>query len=239
MKKTAFITGASRGIGRETALLFAASGYDLYLSCCRRKDLLDETCKEIMLKYGAACTAFTGDIGSSDFVNDVFSHIPRLDVLINNAGISYVGLLHEMSDADWNQIISTNLSSMFYTSRQAIPRMLAAGGGRILNVSSVWGNTGASMEAAYSASKGAVNSLTRALAKELAPSNIQVNAAAFGVIDTQMNAHLSGEELEMLRSEIPADRIGLASEAAALLLQLAQAPSYLTGQVITMDGGWT
>lgn len=239
MKKTAFITGASRGIGHETALLFAASGYDLYLSCRRRKDLLDTMCKDIMLKYGVSCTAFTGDIGSSDFVSEVFSHIPQLDVLINNAGISYVGLLHEMSDTDWNQIISTNLSSMFYTSRQAIPRMLAAGGGRILNVSSVWGNTGASMEAAYSASKGAVNSLTRALAKELAPSNIQVNAAAFGVIDTQMNAHLSGEELEMLRSEIPADRIGLASEAAALLLQLAEAPSYLTGQVITMDGGWT
>ena len=110
--------------------------------------------------------------------------------------------------------------------------------GKIINVSSVWGNIGASMEVAYSASKGGVNSFTRALAKELAPSGIQVNAAAFGVIDTDMNACLSKEELEALKEEIPADRIGSAREAAEMIRQIIQSPSYLTGQIITMDGGW-
>lgn len=117
--------------------------------------------------------------------------------------------------------------------------MLAKGGGRILNVSSVWGNTGASMEAAYSASKGAVNALTKALAKELAPSNIQVNAAAFGIIDTDMNKCIDAEALEQVIDEIPAGRMGTCREAAELLLQLAEAPAYLTGQILTMDGGWT
>ena len=125
-----------------------------------------------------------------------------------------------------------------YTCKAAIPLMLQAHSGRILNVSSVWGCQGASMEVAYSASKGGVNAFTKALAKELAPSNIQVNAVACGVIDTAMNGTLSPEELDALREEIPADRLGTPQEAAALLLQLAQAPAYLTGQVVTMDGGW-
>ena len=110
--------------------------------------------------------------------------------------------------------------------------------GKIINVSSVWGNVGASMEVAYSAAKGGVNSFTKALAKELAPSNIQVNAVAFGVIDTQMNACFSEEEMEILREEIPADRIGSAKEAAEMILKILESPAYLTGQVITMDGGW-
>lgn len=239
MRKKVLITGASRGIGRESALLFAKSGYDLYLACHHRKALLMQLCDEIMSTYPVSCTGFTGDIGSADFVAEMFTSIAQLDVLINNAGTSYIGLLHEMSCLDWKRVMDTNLNSVFYTCRLAIPLMLAAGSGRILNVSSVWGNTGASMETAYSASKGGINTLTKALARELAPSNILVNAAAFGIIDTQMNGHLSPDELEMLRAEIPADRIGTAAEAAALLLQLAESPSYLTGQIITMDGGWT
>ncbi len=135
--------------------------------------------------------------------------------------------------------MGVNLDSCFYTCREAIPLMLKRHSGRIINISSVWGNAGASMEVAYSASKGGMNAFTRALAKELAPSNIQVNAIACGLLDTDMNRCLSQEEKEALIAEIPADRMGQASEAAQLALQLAQSPEYLTGQIITLDGGWT
>lgn len=238
MTKHVLITGASRGIGREAALLFAAAGYHLHLTCHKRIDLLQQLCDTIQADYPVSCHILAGDITDPSFVKELFSDIPRLDVLLNNAAVSYVGLLHEMTDADWMQVMNTNLNSVFYTCRLAIPLMLKQSSGHIINVSSVWGNAGASMEVAYSASKGGINSFTKALAKELGPSNIQVNAAAFGIIDTQMNAHLSPDEWEALREEIPANRIGSAAEAAALLLQLAQAPSYLTGQIITMDGGW-
>ena len=169
----------------------------------------------------------------------LFQGLSRLDVLVNNAGISYVGLLHEMSPEEWRNVLSTNLDSCFYACKGAIPLMLQRHAGKIINVSSVWGNVGASMEVAYSASKGGVNAFTKALAKELAPSNIQVNAIACGVIDTSMNACFSAEDMEALRAEIPADRIGDPGEVAALALQLAKAPAYLTGQIITLDGGWT
>lgn len=135
--------------------------------------------------------------------------------------------------------MSVNLDSLFYTCKMAIPAMLRQKKGRIINISSVWGNMGASMEVAYSASKGGVNSFTRALARELAPSNIQVNAIACGIIDTQMNEQLSVEELQSLIEEIPAGRLGRPEEVAKLALLLSRAPEYLTGQIITLDGGWT
>lgn len=134
--------------------------------------------------------------------------------------------------------MATHLDGCFYTSKYAVPLMLAQGGGHILNISSIWGNVGASMEVAYSAAKGGINSFTKALAKELAPSRIRVNAIACGVIDTDMNRCLSEEDLEALRREIPADRLGTPREVAALALQLTQSPGYLTGQVITLDGGF-
>ncbi len=161
-----------------------------------------------------------------------------MTLLVNNAGISHIGLLHEMSPEQWQRLMDVNLNALFYTCRLAVPLMLKHHAGKIINISSVWGNAGASMEVAYSASKGGVNAFTRALARELAPSGIQVNAIACGVIDTDMNRNLSEEEMEALRSEIPADRIGQPQEAAQLLLSLLNAPSYLTGQIITLDGGW-
>ena len=144
-----------------------------------------------------------------------------------------------MSVEEWHRVMSTNLNSLFYTSKFGVPQMLTNHKGKIINISSVWGNTGASMEVAYSASKGAVNSFTKALAKELAPSNIQVNAIACGLIDTDMNACFSEEDLQYIIEEIPADRIGKPEEVAKLCLTLAEAPEYLTGQIITLDGGWT
>jgi 3-oxoacyl-[acyl-carrier protein] reductase len=143
-----------------------------------------------------------------------------------------------MSVDEWQKVLNTNLSSAFYTCKYAVPLMLHAHSGRIINISSVWGNIGASMEAAYSASKGGLNSFTKAIAKELAPSNIQVNAIACGVIDTEMNQCFSEEERRVLRDEIPADRFGSAEEAAQMVVSLLNAPDYLTGQIITLDGGW-
>lgn len=239
MSKYALITGASRGIGKAIAETMALEGYNLYLSCIHSKDILFSYASMLSAQYGISCTPFIGDMGCEEDVKKMFEKVPALDVLINNAGISYVGLLSEMSSTEWHNVMSTNLDSVFYTCRQAIPLMLNKHSGKIINISSVWGNIGASMEAAYSASKGAVNSLTKALAKELAPSNIQVNAIACGVINTDMNRCFSDDELEALRLEIPCDRIGRPEEAAQMVKSILNAPDYMTGQIITLDGGWT
>ena len=236
--KTALITGASRGIGRATAEVFAQSGYHLYLTCHNSMEELESLSHQLQTQYHISCTPIHADMGNYEDVENLFSHIKTLDVLVNNAGIAHIGLLTEMTAEQWHRVISVNLDACFYTCKHAIPLMLQKHSGRIINVYSVWGNVGASMETAYSASKGGVNSFTKALAKELAPSNIQVNAIACGVMDTAMNHCLSPEDMEALREEIPADRLGNPKEAARLILQIAEAPEYMTGQIITIDGGW-
>lgn len=237
-RRLAFITGASRGIGKATAELFAQKGYDLALTCSHTMDRLEELARNLEAAYGISCLPLLADMGKEQDVAHAFSHIRRLDVLVNNAGMAYFGLLADMTAEEWHRILAVNLDSCFYACRAAIPLMLSKKEGRIVNVSSIWGARGASMEVAYSASKGGMNAFTKALAKELAPSNIQVNAIACGVIDTAMNGMLSQEELEALREEIPADRLGSPSEVARLIYQAATAPAYMTGQVITIDGGW-
>ncbi len=236
--KTALITGASRGIGRAVAEAFAQSGYRLFLTCHNSMDELEALARSLRAEHHISCTPVRADMGNYEDVKNLFTRIDTLDVLVNNAGIAHMGLLSDMTEEQWHRVISVNLDACFYTCKHAIPLMLQKHRGKILNVSSVWGNVGASMEVAYSASKGGVNSFTKALAKELAPSNIQVNAVACGVMDTSMNNLLSPEELEVLREEIPADRLGDPAEAAKLILQLADAPEYMTGQIITIDGGW-
>ena len=236
--KTALITGASRGIGRATAEVFAAQGFSLVLTCLNSIDLLTEISEQLQKKHNISCKAIQADMGCEEDVTSLFEQITHLDVLVNNAGIAHIGLLTDMTSEQWHKVMAVNLDSCFYTCRAAIPLMLQNHSGRIINVSSVWGSQGASMEVAYSASKGGINAFTRALAKELAPSNIQVNAVACGVIDTDMNACLSLEDRADLQAEIPADRLGTPEEAARLILQIAQAPEYMTGQIITMDGGW-
>ena len=238
MRKKALITGASRGIGEAIAKELARQGFDLTLTCLNSLDQLKELAGCLEKKYGVSCHIFQGDMGDPEAVDRLFDGLNRLDVLINNAGISHIGLLSDMSVSQWRRVMSTNLDSCFYTCRRAIPLMVHAKQGRIINISSVWGQAGASMEAAYSASKGGVNSLTKALAKELAPSNIQVNAIACGVIDTDMNRCFAPEEMASLIEEIPADRLGRPEEVAALAGQLITAPAYMTGQIITIDGGW-
>ena len=240
-KPVAVVTGASRGIGKSIALHFAKEGYDLAISCRNNAELLQNTAKEIN-ELGSMCITFTGDLSDSSnvhsFFNEIMSAYANVDVLINNAGISYWGLLSEMSDEDWSTILGTNLNSVFYCCREIIPHMVSKKSGHILNISSVWGQYGASCEVAYSATKGAINSFTKALAKELAPSNIQVNAIACGLIDTDMNARLSSSELYGLYDEIPCGRAGTPDEVAALAYSVCKQSPYLTGQIITIDGGW-
>ena len=234
----ALITGASRGIGKAIAETFAQAGYDLILTCRQNREKLETLCKSLSEAYSIQSAAFIGDLGDYETVRELFAPIRRLNLLVNNAGISHIGLLSDMTLEEWGRVIDTNLNSCFYLSHELIPQMVHRKEGKLLFVSSVWGNVGASMEVAYSASKGGINSFTRALAKELAPSNIQVNAVAFGVIDTQMNQCFSEEERRALKEEIPADRMGTCAEAAEMISQVLHSPAYLTGQVITMDGGW-
>lgn len=239
--KTAVITGASRGIGYACALKLAGMGYNIAVNCHKNSCLLDRL-EEETRKYNIKCIKHTGDIGifenASSFFKTIEEEAGLPDVLINNAGVSYIGLLQDMLPDEWDYLMRTNLTSVFNCSKLVIPLMLKRKSGKIINISSVWGCTGASAEVAYSASKGGINAFTMALAKELAPSNIQVNAIACGIIDTDMNRSFSKEEIDAIKEEIPACRIGTPGEVAGLVSQLAESGSYLTGQVIKLDGGW-
>lgn len=240
-KKNVLVTGASRGIGKACAIKFASKGYHVFINCRFSIDALTKV-KEEIESSGGSCTIVTGNVGNPDDVRSIFKTINEaaggIDVLINNAGISYIGLITDMTDDDWNNLISTNLSSVFYCSREALPYMVSKKAGKIINISSMWGTCGASCEVAYSASKSGMNGFTRALSKELAPSNIQVNAIACGVIDTEMNACFSEEERRDLMYDIPAGRFADPEEVAELALSLATGHEYMTGQVIGLDGGY-
>lgn len=243
MRKTVLITGASRGIGRASLLEMARRGYNVVGVCLKNEEKLIDVIKEAE-GFGVEAYSISGvDVGDYSICKQkIYDYLInkniKIDYIVNNAGISYVGLLQDMEIDQWNNIISTNLTSVFNISKLFIPMMLKNGGGRILNVSSVWGNAGASCETAYSASKGGVNSFTKALAKELAPSNIQVNAVAFGAIETEMNSFLSYDEKKNLEEEIPIGRLGTVEEAAKMTGDILESPLYLTGQIVTMDGGW-
>lgn len=238
MSQNVFITGASRGIGKAIALAFAQKGCHLYLVCKNNLASMQEYAASLSASYGVRVYCYAVDLGDSQALEHLLATLPDMDVVVNNAGISYVGLLTDMSLSDWNDIINVNLTSAFLTCRNFLPAMIRRRQGHIINISSVWGNVGASMEVAYSATKGGINSFTRALAKEVAPSRIQVNAIACGLIDTDMNACFSREDLAEVILEIPADRMGKPEEVAALCVQLTEAPGYLTGQIISLDGGW-
>ncbi len=242
MFQTAFVSGASRGIGKAIAATLAEQGYHLSLTCQKNQDLLVSFAEELRETFHIEVLTFCGDMGDSEFVSQVtretLDAFHRIDVVINNAGISHIGLLHEMATAEWDRLLSVNLSSCFYTAKGFIPSMIEKKQGHILSISSMWGNVGASCEVAYSASKGGINAFTKALAKELAPSNIQVNAIACGVIDTDMNQSLETADRNALEAEIPAGRFATPKEVAEAVLSIIKSPTYLTGQVIGLDGGY-
>ena len=241
-QKYVLVTGSSRGIGKSIALKFASEGWHVFLNCRYRMDALQNVKEEIEASTPGSCELLPGDVSSPADVAHIFRKIHAscgcLDVLVNNAGISHIGLLMDMTDEDWDKVLSSNLSSVFYCCRAAIPPMLSHGSGRIINISSMWGVNGASCEAAYSASKAGVGGLTQALAKELARSKIPVNALACGVIDTEMNKQLDEEERAELAEDIPAGRFATPEEVAEMVWKLICAPEYLTGQIITFDGGY-
>ncbi len=241
MKKVALVTGAGRGIGRSAAVTFARNGYDVAVNAGHNADELEQT-RKMAEKEGARCLTGLGDVSDPMFVEKwisaVYERFGAIDVLVNNAGISKIGLLQDMSPQEWDEVLRVNLTGAFHMCRSVIPGMVAAKQGRIINISSVWGVAGASCEVAYSASKGGLNTFTKALAKELAPSGIAVNALACGIIDTRMNSAFTEEEKAQLANEVPMGRFGTPDDVAKMVVLLANAPVYLTGQIIGFNGGW-
>lgn len=242
--KSIIITGASGSVGSAFARLIA-SDYE-YVAICGYKN--SEKLSQLEMSITAAqnkkciCKSFIGDVGDYNYVFDMVSTVVKatggIDALVNIAGISHIGLLTDVSPDMWNNIMSTNLTSIYNTCHCVVPHMVHTKAGKIINISSVWGITGASCEVAYSAAKGAVNSFSKALAKELAPSNISVNAIALGAIDTEMNNHLTATEKAELCEEIPYGKMAAPEEAATFIKGILDMPPYFTGEVVKFDGGW-
>lgn len=241
MLRTILITGASSGIGAATAIAFAKPNNRLILVSRKNREGLKKI-EDEGRERGAEVLSILADVSDYEacklLVQQAVERFGTIDLLVNDAGVSHIGLFQDMTPDEWQRVMNVNIGSVMNLCHLVIPSMVHRHHGRIINISSVWGNVGASCEAVYSASKGAINSFTKALAKELAPSNIQVNAIAFGAVETPMNAWLSKEEAEALADEIPAGREGTKEEAAQMICMVADAPDYLTGQIITMDGGW-
>ena len=241
--KTVLITGASRGIGRQLAKTYAKNGYTVIINYNKSEEKAKDVFNEIISNKGNAVLVkadISKEVEVKEMVNYIIKNFKHIDVLINNAGICYKGLLiDEMCDVTEN-LISTNLTSMINVSKFVIPHMIANEKGRIINMSSIWGQVGAAFEATYSASKAGIIGLTKALAKEYAYNNINVNCICPGVIDTDMNKSISEEDMQDLINQIPMQRLGKTEEVANLALFLTESTGdYITGQVITIDGGFT
>ena len=238
MGKVALITGASCGIGRQMARDFAAQGYGVAIGYLRHK----QEALALQAELGPSALAVQADLADAKaiaaMVQKVTAHFGNIDVLINNAGISSFGLLTEISEKDWLRLFDINVHGAYRCIREVLPKMISRGRGVILNISSIWGVTGASCEVCYSATKAALIGLTKALAKEVGPSGVRVNCIAPGVIETDMNAHLSAGDLSALAEETPLGRIGTPVDVSAAALFLASpGASFITGQVLGANGG--
>lgn len=234
--KTVLITGASRGIGRAAARLFCEQGWQVWAGYLHA----EKEAASLLAEYAHTnrMHIVKADISLPEEAARLVATPPRIDVLINNAGIALEGLVTDTTPAQWRAVMAANLDAVFYTTRAALPGMVARKRGCIINVSSIWGITGASCEAAYSAAKAGVIGYTKALAKEVGPSGITANCIAPGVIETDMLAGLSSEDLATLCGETPLGRLGSPKEIASLMLYLASdAASFITGQVISPNGG--
>ena len=228
---TVVITGGSRGIGAAAVARFAAKGHRVYFFYSRSED----AARVLAQKTGAI--ALQCDVSDGNAVKAAFSRIPDVDILICNAGISHFGLMSMMPEEDWDRLFNVNVKGMYHCINAAMPAFLKNQQGCIITVSSMWGRVGASCEAAYSATKGAVIALTKALAKELGPSGIRVNCIAPGVILTDMCAGFDAETLAGLAEETPLGRNGTAEDVAKAMEYLTEA-EFVTGHILNVDGGF-
>ena len=238
--KTALIMGGTKGIGKAVALEFLKQGYEVVLNYHSDERSALATQDEFNM-LGYCPVLLRADVSDELQVRQMFKELfgiyEKLDVLVNNAGISLVRVIQDTAACDWDKIFNVNVKGVFLCSKAVVDRMIGNGGGSIINVSSIWGEVGASCEVAYSASKGAVIAFTKALSKELAPSKVRVNCVSPGVIDTEMNSHLTGDEMQGLIEQIPAGRIGYPEDVAKACLYLAEA-DYVTGEVLSVGGGF-
>ena len=237
MKKTVFITGGSRGIGACAVKAFTKEGYNVAFTYLNSKEKAEN------LATGCDVLAIQADCSRSDQINDAIdlaiSKFGKIDILINNVGIDEFSLFTDITDEMWHKMIDTNLSSAFYASRKVLKDMISRKEGVIINISSMWGEVGASCEVHYSVSKAGLIGLTKALAKEVGPSGIRVNCVSPGVIDTDMNKHLSVDDFEQLKSDTPLEKIGSCDDVCNTLIFLSSdKASFITGQIISVNGGY-
>lgn len=241
MEKVIVVTGASRGIGREIAKTLSRENNKV-IACYNNSEKEATILKEELEKENKKIDIIKGDISKREdckkIVEYVINKYKKIDVLINNAGISTYNLFTDITDEEWNRTINTNLNSVFYMSQETVKYMIKQKEGSIINISSIWGIVGASCEVAYSVSKAGIDGMTKALAKELGPSNIRVNSIAPGLIDTEMNNDLTKEELDNIINETPLCKIGKPEDIAKCIKWLVE-DEFTTGQVISINGGWS
>lgn len=240
MSKTAIVTGGSRGIGAAIVEMLARGGYNVVINYNKSEEIAKKM-KEEFTSKGYIVETFKADVSKREEVKELveftIEKFKNIDVLINNSGISQTKLFTDITDEDWQNMINTNLNSAFYMCQEVVPNMIHNKKGSIINISSIWGITGASCEVHYSVAKAGVDALSKALAKELGPSGIRVNSIAPGIIDTDMNKHLNEEEIKEIEDEIPLCKIGNVHDIAKCVKWLIE-DEYTTGQVISINGGW-
>lgn len=238
--KTVIVTGGAKGIGRAIAFEYANSGYNVIINY-KTSEKEANLIKEELTKYGKSVEIYKADLCKKEEVENMIKFVEKkyktIDVLINNAGISQIKPFADIEEDDWDNMMNNNLKTVYLVTKSVINNMINQKNGSIVNISSIWGLTGASCEVHYSAAKAAIIGMTKALAKEMALSNINVNAIAPGLIKTDMNSELKKEELEEIEEDIPLKRMGTPEEIAKVVKWLSET-KYITGQVIRIDGGW-
>lgn len=238
--KVILVTGGSRGIGANIVQELSKQGYTVIMNYNKSEEQANKIKNELG-NNGIHIDIVKADISKrnevKNLINFIIEKYEHIDVVINNAGISQIKLFTEITDEDWNKMLQTNLTSAFYVAQEAVPSMIQQKSGCIINISSVWGIVGASCEVHYSVAKAGLDGMTKALAKELGPSNIRVNSIAPGIINTEMNKELSEQELENIANEIPLEKIGYPHSITNCVKWLIE-DDYTTGQIISVNGGW-
>ena len=240
MKKNIIVTGGSRGIGKGIVEILAKQGHNIILNYNKSEEKA-KIIKENLEKEKCNIEIFKADVSNREEVKKLIEFsikkLGTIDVLVNNAGIGQVKMFTEITDEDWDNMIKNNLTSIFYTTQEAIKNMISNKSGCIINISSIWGLIGGSCEVHYSASKAGIDGMTKALAKEMGPSNIRINSIAPGCTKTEMLEDVSEEEFDQIRKETPLNKIGKVEDIAKCVKWLVE-DEFTTGQVISINGGW-